>query len=38
MLMKSGIYANIIDKLQNEGNPNSKQMAELMENRLKNHI
>jgi transcriptional regulator len=31
-------YLNIIDKLQNEGNPNSKQMAELMEKRLKNHI
>jgi transcriptional regulator len=31
-------YINIIDKLQNEGNPNSKQMAELMEKRLKNHI
>ncbi|KOP81178.1 FMN-binding negative transcriptional regulator [Cytobacillus solani] len=30
-------YSNIIDKLQNEGNPNSKQMAELMEKRLKNH-
>ncbi|MCP3762789.1 FMN-binding negative transcriptional regulator [Domibacillus sp. A3M-37] len=31
-------YIHIIDKLQNEGNPNSKQMAELMEKRLKNHI
>ncbi|MBS4196648.1 FMN-binding negative transcriptional regulator [Lederbergia citri] len=31
-------YINIIDNLQNEGNPNSKQMAELMEKRLKNHI
>ncbi|MBT2735680.1 FMN-binding negative transcriptional regulator [Bacillus sp. ISL-7] len=31
-------YMNIIDKLQNEENPNSKQMAELMEKRLKNHI
>ena len=31
-------YINIIDKLQNEGNPNSKQMAELMKKRLKNHI
>ncbi|MGE7907188.1 FMN-binding negative transcriptional regulator [Peribacillus sp. NPDC094092] len=31
-------YTNIIDKLQNEGNPNSEQMAELMESRLKNHI
>ncbi|WNS78490.1 FMN-binding negative transcriptional regulator [Domibacillus sp. DTU_2020_1001157_1_SI_ALB_TIR_016] len=31
-------YMNIIDKLQNEGDPNSKQMAELMEERLKNHI
>lgn len=30
-------YINIIDKLQNEGNPHSKQMAELMEKRLKNH-
>jgi transcriptional regulator len=30
-------YINIIDKLQDEGNPNSKQMAELMEKRLKNH-
>ncbi|MFJ5794361.1 FMN-binding negative transcriptional regulator [Bacillus atrophaeus] len=28
-------YMNIIDQLQNEGNPNSKQMAELMEKRLK---
>ncbi|EKN70898.1 negative regulator pai 2 [Neobacillus bataviensis LMG 21833] len=31
-------YSNIIDKLQNEGNPNSKQMAEQMEKRLKKHI
>jgi transcriptional regulator len=31
-------FIKIIDKLQNEGNPNSKQMAELMEKRLKNHI
>lgn len=31
-------YNNIIDKLQNEGNSNSKQMAELMEKRLNNHI
>ena len=31
-------YINIIDKLQNEGNPNSKQMAERMEKRFKNHI
>jgi transcriptional regulator len=31
-------YINIIDKLQNEGNPNSKQMAELMEKSSKNHI
>ena len=31
-------YINIIDKLQNEGKSNSKQMAELMEKRLKNHI
>lgn len=30
-------YINIIDKLKNEGNPNSKQMAELMEKRLENH-
>ncbi|MCM3728368.1 FMN-binding negative transcriptional regulator [Neobacillus cucumis] len=30
-------YINIIDKLQNEGNPNSKQIAERMEKRLKNH-
>ncbi|MGK9430290.1 FMN-binding negative transcriptional regulator [Bacillus atrophaeus] len=29
-------YMNIIDQLRNEGNPNSKQMAELMEKRLKN--
>ena len=29
---------NIIDKLQNEGNPNSKQMAEVMKKRLKIHI
>lgn len=29
-------YMNIIEKLQNEGNPNSKQMAELMEKRLNN--
>ncbi|AZV48846.1 FMN-binding negative transcriptional regulator [Bacillus halotolerans] len=28
-------YMNIIDQLRNEGNPNSKQMAELMEKRLK---
>lgn len=31
-------YINIIDKLRNEGNPNSKQMAELMEKRLKNYV
>jgi transcriptional regulator len=31
-------YFNIIDKLHNEGNLNSKQMAELMEMRLKNNI
>jgi transcriptional regulator len=31
-------YTNIIDKLQNEGNPNSKQIAEQMEKRVKNHI
>lgn len=31
-------YMNIIDQLQNEGNPNSKQMAELMEKRLKKEI
>lgn len=29
-------YRNIVDKLQNEGNPNSKQMAELMGKRVKN--
>ncbi|PFN82872.1 protease [Bacillus sp. AFS076308] len=29
-------YISIIDKLQNEGNLNSKQIAELMEKRLKN--
>ncbi|WP_422424771.1 FMN-binding negative transcriptional regulator [Bacillus sp. PSXD-155] len=28
-------YINIIDKLKNEGNPDSKQMAEIMEKRLK---
>lgn len=28
-------YMNIIDKLKNEGNPNSNQMAEVMEKRLK---
>ncbi|MCR6598753.1 FMN-binding negative transcriptional regulator [Bacillus halotolerans] len=28
-------YMNIIDQLRHEGNPNSKQMAELMEKRLK---
>ncbi|MBL6010598.1 FMN-binding negative transcriptional regulator [Bacillus halotolerans] len=28
-------YRNIIDQLRHEGNPNSKQMAELMEKRLK---
>ena len=31
-------YINIINNLQNEGNPNSKQMAELMGNRLKSQI
>ena len=31
-------YSNIIDKLQNEGNPNSEKMAESMKKRLKNHI
>ena len=31
-------YMNIIDKLQNEGNPNSKQMAEEMKKRFENHI
>jgi transcriptional regulator len=31
-------YMNIIDKLQNEGNPNSNQIAELMEKRIKNPI
>ncbi|HLR52047.1 MAG TPA: FMN-binding negative transcriptional regulator [Candidatus Avamphibacillus sp.] len=30
-------YINIIDKLQNEENPNSKQTAEQMEKNLKNH-
>jgi transcriptional regulator len=30
-------YINIIDKLKNEGNPNSKQMAELMEKRITNN-
>lgn len=30
-------YFNIIDKLKIDGNPNSKQMAELMEKRLENH-
>jgi len=30
-------YLNIIDKLKNEGNPDSKQMAELMKKRLKSH-
>jgi transcriptional regulator len=29
-------YMNIIDKLQNEGNPNSKQMAELMKKKFTN--
>ncbi|MEC1605083.1 FMN-binding negative transcriptional regulator [Bacillus halotolerans] len=28
-------YMNIIDQLRHEGNPNSKQMAEMMEKRLK---
>lgn len=31
-------YINIINNLQNEGSPNSKQMSELMGNRLKNQI
>ncbi|KXI55348.1 MULTISPECIES: FMN-binding negative transcriptional regulator [Bacillus cereus group] len=31
-------YINIIDKLENEGNPNSKQVAEQMEKKLNNHI
>lgn len=31
-------YINIIDKLKNEVNPDSKQMAEIMEKRLKKHI
>lgn len=31
-------YVNIITKLQNEGNSNSEQMAELMEKRIKNQI
>lgn len=30
-------YMNIIDQLQHEGNPDSKQMAKVMENRLKKH-
>lgn len=30
-------YTNIIDKLQNQGNSNSKQIAEQMEKRVKNH-
>ncbi|MDA7026578.1 FMN-binding negative transcriptional regulator [Bacillus sp. CLL-7-23] len=29
-------YLNIIDQLKNEGNPNSKQLASLMEKKLKN--
>ncbi|WKA54639.1 FMN-binding negative transcriptional regulator [Planococcus shixiaomingii] len=29
-------YANIVEQLQKEGNPDSKQMAELMEKKLKN--
>ena len=29
-------YKNVIDQLQNEGNPNSEQMAEVMEKRLEN--
>jgi transcriptional regulator len=31
-------YTNIIDNLQKEGNSNSKQIAEQMEKRVKNHI
>lgn len=31
-------YINIIKKLYDEENPDAKQMAELMGNRLKNHI
>lgn len=31
-------YINIIEKLQNEGSPNSKQIAELMNKELKNRI
>ncbi|MED2402518.1 FMN-binding negative transcriptional regulator, partial [Bacillus thuringiensis] len=31
-------YSNIIDKLYDEGNPDAKQMAKLMGNRLNNHI
>ncbi|MCH1625312.1 FMN-binding negative transcriptional regulator [Ferdinandcohnia quinoae] len=30
-------YRNIINQLQHEGNPNSNQMAELMEKRVKDH-
>ncbi|ULT59295.1 FMN-binding negative transcriptional regulator [Neobacillus drentensis] len=30
-------YTTIIESLQNEGNPNSKQIAEQMEKRVKNH-
>jgi len=31
-------YVNIIDQLKKEEDPNSKQMAEVMEGRLQNHI
>jgi transcriptional regulator len=31
-------YMNIIEKLQNEVKPNSRQIADLMEKRLKNHL
>ncbi|GAB6438863.1 hypothetical protein bcgnr5380_27340 [Bacillus cereus] len=31
-------YINIIEELYDEGNPDAKQMVELMGSRLKNHI
>ena len=31
-------YVNIIEQLQNEKNPDSRQIAELMQKRLKNHL
>lgn len=31
-------YMNVIEQLQNEENPNAKQMAELMEDKLKKQI